>query len=495
MSKNGYILSIDQGTTSSRAAIVSEQGKIISQKNIEFPQYFPKNGWVEHNPKEILSSTIECIKFIIQESQLQIGDIRTAGITNQRETIVAWNKETGEPVYNAIVWQDRRTEDICAKLISDGHTELFQKKTGLIIDPYFSASKIKWLLENVEEAQNLLDQGKLIIGTIDTWLIWNLTNRGSHFTDATNASRTLIYNIQSDEWDEQLLDIFNIPKDILPEVKNSADDFGNISKDFFGYEIPINGVAGDQQAAAFGQLCFGKGDIKSTYGTGCFMLMNTGDSMPISESKLLATTAYKLDNKKIYALEGSIFNAGTVVQWMRDEMKFFSDAHQVEDLARQSKNNITFIPAFTGLGAPYWKSDIRGSIHGITRDTSQADIALAALKSICFQSKDLLLSFLKDTHIDSYSMTMKVDGGMSKNNLMMQFLSDLLRLRIERPVIQETTVMGAAFLAGIYSGMYKSIDELRDLWNTDYVFEPKISEDHANDLYENWLTVINNEVR
>ena len=495
MSKNGYILSIDQGTTSSRAAIVSEDGRIVAQKNIEFNQYFPKNGWVEHNPKEILSSTISCIKFIIQECQLKAGDIRTAGITNQRETIVAWNKETGEPVYNAIVWQDRRTKDICAKLIIDGYTELFQKKTGLIIDPYFSASKIKWIIDNIEDAKDLLNQGKLIVGTIDTWLMWNLTKKKSHFTDATNASRTMIYNIQTDEWDQQLLDIFNIPKNILPEVKNSADDFGNISNDFFGYDIPINGVAGDQQAAAFGQLCFDKGNIKSTYGTGCFMLMNAGDSMPISESKLLSTTAYKLDNKKRYAFEGSIFNAGTVVQWMRDEMKFFNNAYQVEDLARQSKNNITFIPAFTGLGAPYWKSDIRGSIHGITRNTSQADIALAALKSVCFQSKDLLQCFLMDAHIDSYSMTMKVDGGMSKNNLMMQFLSDLLQVRIERPVIQETTVMGVAFLAGIYSGMYKSIDELRDLWNTDHVFEPKISEDHANDLYDNWLTVINNEVR
>ena len=495
MSKNRYILSIDQGTTSSRAAIVSEDGKIVSQKNIEFKQHFPKSGWVEHDPKEILSSTINCIKFIIQESQLETGSIITAGITNQRETVVAWNKETGEPVYNAIVWQDRRTVDICAKLINDDLTVLIQEKTGLVIDPYFSASKIKWILDNVEEAKKLLNQNKLIVGTIDTWLIWNLTNKSSHFTDATNASRTMIYNIQFDKWDQQLLDIFNIPKNILPEVKNSADDFGNIGKNFFGYEIPINGVAGDQQAAAFGQLCFGKGNIKSTYGTGCFMLMNTGDKMPISESKLLSTTAYKLENKKVYALEGSIFNAGTVVQWMRDEMGFFTESSQVENLAKKSKNNITFIPAFTGLGAPYWKSDIRGSIHGITRDTSQADIASAALKSVCFQSKDLLLCFLKDSQIDANSMTMKVDGGMSKNNLMMQFLSDLLRLRIERPVIQETTVMGVAFLAGIYSGMYKSIDELRDLWNTDYVFEPKISEDHANDLYENWLTVINNEVR
>ena len=494
MSKNPYILSIDQGTTSSRAAIVSEEGKIVSQKNIEFKQYFPNDGWVEHDPKEILSSTIECIKFIIKESQLQTGDIRTVGITNQRETTVAWNKESGEPVYNAIVWQDRRTENICAKLISDGLTDLFQEKTGLIIDPYFSASKIKWILENVEEAKKLLNQNKLIVGTIDTWLIWNLTNKLCHFTDATNASRTMIYNIRSDEWDQQLLDIFNIPKNILPEVKNSSDDFGNISKDFFGYEIPINGVAGDQQAAAFGQLCFGKGNIKSTYGTGCFMLMNTGDKMPLSKSKLLSTTAYKLKDKKIYALEGSIFNAGTVVQWMRDEMGFFSNASQVENLARQSKNNITFIPAFTGLGAPYWKSDIRGSIHGITRDTSQADIAFAALKSVCFQSKDLLLCFLKDSLIDENSMTMKVDGGMSKNDLMMQFLSDILRVRIERPVIQETTVMGAAFLAGIFSGMYKSIDELKDLWNTDRVFEPKISEDHANDLYNDWLKVIKNEV-
>ena len=356
MRKNGYILSIDQGTTSSRAALVSQDGNIICQKNIEFKQYFHKSGWVEHNPKDIISSTVDCIESVIQKSGIGLNEIITAGITNQRETVVAWNKITGEPIYNAIVWQDRRTEDICQSLKDQNYQDLIQLKTGLIIDPYFSASKIKWILENVDEAKSLLASNDLLVGTIDAWLIWNLTNKKSHFTDATNASRTMIYNINDDQWDEELLDIFGIPKEILPTVKNSMDDFGLISKDFFGYEITINGVAGDQQAAAFGQLCFEKGMVKSTYGTGCFMLMNTGEEINQSKNKLLSTTAFKNKDKKMYALEGSIFNAGTVVQWMRDELSFYKDSKDVEKLASQSKNIVTFVPAFTGLGAPYWKS-------------------------------------------------------------------------------------------------------------------------------------------
>ena len=493
MTKNGYILSIDQGTTSSRAALVSQDGNIICQKNIEFKQYFPKSGWVEHNPQEIITSTVNCIEYVIEKSGIGQNDIITAGITNQRETIVAWNKKTGDPVYNAIVWQDRRTEYICQSLRDKNYQDLIQLKTGLIIDPYFSASKIQWILEHVDEAKSLASYNNLLIGTIDTWLIWNLTNKQSHVTDATNASRTMIYNINDDQWDEELLKIFCIPKDILPDVKNSMDEFGSINKDFFGYEIPIHGVAGDQQAAAFGQLCFEKGMVKSTYGTGCFMLMNTGQEVNQSQNKLLSTTAFKSKDKKMYALEGSIFNAGTVVQWMRDELSFYNEAKDVEDLASQSKNILTFVPAFTGLGAPYWRSDIRGSIHGITRDTSKSDIALAALKSICFQSKDLFICLQKDMNETASNYIMRVDGGMSQNNLMMQYLTDLLQVPVERPVIQETTVMGAAFLAGLQYGLYKSIDELKNLWKTDHLFEPRSKKEQLDEEYNHWLQIIEKE--
>ena len=494
MTKNGYILSIDQGTTSSRAALISQDGNIICQKNIEFKQYFPGNGWVEHNPNDILKSTIDCIKYVINQSKVSPQEIITAGITNQRETIVAWDKKSGNPIYNAIVWQDRRTEDICENLRERNLQDMIQQKTGLIIDPYFSASKIKWILENVEQAKSLLASNDLLVGTIDTWLIWKLTKEQRHFTDVTNASRTMIFNIINDCWDDELLNIFDIPKEILPEIKNSMDDFGVISSNFFGSEIPICGVAGDQQAAAFGQLCNKKGMIKSTYGTGCFMLMNTGNEIYQSQNKLLSTTAFKVQDKKLYALEGSIFNAGTTVQWMRDELSFFEKSEDIEDLASLSKNDIIFIPAFTGLGAPYWRSDIRGSIHGITRDTSKSDLAMAALKSVCFQSKDLYLSLQKDIRNNSDISVIRVDGGMSRNNLMMQYLSDLLQTKVERPTIQETTVMGAAYLAGLQNGIYKSIEELEDLWKTERVFEPSNKNEKANEDYKRWTATIEREM-
>ena len=494
MTKNGYILSIDQGTTSSRAALISQDGNIICQKNIEFKQYFPGNGWVEHNPNDILKSTIDCIKYVINQSKVSPQEIITAGITNQRETIVAWDKKSGNPIYNAIVWQDRRTEDICENLRERNLQDMIQQKTGLIIDPYFSASKIKWILENVEQAKSLLASNDLLVGTIDTWLIWKLTKEQRHFTDVTNASRTMIFNIINDCWDDELLNIFDIPKEILPEIKNSMDDFGVISSNFFGSEIPICGVAGDQQAAAFGQLCNKKGMIKSTYGTGCFMLMNTGSEIYQSQNKLLSTTAFKVQDKKLYALEGSIFNAGTTVQWMRDELSFFEKSEDIEDLASLSKNDIIFIPAFTGLGAPYWRSDIRGSIHGITRDTSKSDLAMAALKSVCFQSKDLYLSLQKDIRNNSDISVIRVDGGMSRNNLMMQYLSDLLQTKVERPTIQETTVMGAAYLAGLQNGIYKSIEELGDLWKTERVFVPSNKNKKANEDYERWTETIEREM-
>ena len=495
MAKDGYILSIDQGTTSSRALIFADNGQILSQKNYEFTQFYPKNGWVEHDPIEIFDTTVKAIKFVITDSNIDPKDISVAGITNQRETVVVWDKISGKPIHNAIVWQDRRTEEICEKLRKDGFSESITKKTGLIIDPYFSGTKIKWILENVPEAKNKLDSGNLIIGTIDTWLIWNLSKGTSHSTDVTNASRTMLYNIEEDVWDSDLIKKLNIDSSLLPNVKNSCDDFGMIDKSFFGSTILIGGVAGDQQSASIGQLCFKEGMIKSTYGTGCFVLMNTGSKKMESKTNLLATTAYKFNMNKSFALEGSIFNAGTVVQWMRDELNFISNASEIESLSSKSKNQIYFVPAFTGLGAPYWNSDVRGQISGITRDTNKADIALAALKSICFQTRDLFECFKTDTGRPIASFEVRVDGGMSKNNLMMQFLADILGTKVERPVNQESTASGAAYLAGMYSGLYKGIADLEELWKTDRTFEPKMSVDQSDNEYLGWKTTINKLIK
>ena len=436
MSKSPYILAIDQGTSSTRAALIDKNGIIIDQESVEFKQIYPANGWVEHDPLEIMQTVKSTITTIFERNKIIQNDILSCGITNQRETIVAWDKVTGNPLYNAIVWQDRRTQNICQNLIDKDYTNLIQEKTGLIIDPYFSASKIQWLLENIKDKNNL------IVGTIDTWIIWNLTNKTKHLTDITNASRTMLYNIADEVWDHEILDLFNISESILPTVQSNKDDFGTIHSDHFGIEIPIGGVIGDQQSASLGQLCVKKGMIKATYGTGCFVLINTDENKTKSKNKLLTTIASKVDDKKQYAVEGSIFNAGTVVQWLRDEMKLFKDVSEIESLIQNSKNDITFIPAFTGLGAPYWKSDTRGTIYGITRDTSKGDIVKAALKSICFQTKDLLESLKLDLGDEiQEDMTMRVDGGMSNNNWMMQFLADILNIKVERPTNHETTVM------------------------------------------------------
>ncbi len=490
MSLDGYLLSIDQGTTSSRALILDINGNVINQKNFEFKQYFPNDGWVEHDPMEILETTKDAINFVIKETNISPKDINVAGITNQRETVVAWNKKTGKPVYNAIVWQDRRTENFCETLRKKDLTQLVRSKTGLVIDPYFSATKIKWIIENIEEAKNINNANDLLVGTIDSWLIWNLTKGTCHYTDVTNASRTMLYNINEDCWDVELLNIFNVDAKILPEVKRCVDDFGIIDSSLFGAKIQIGGVAGDQQAATIGQACFKEGMVKSTYGTGCFLLMNTGNKFIESNSKLLSTTAYNIFDKKDYALEGSIFNAGTVVQWMRDEMNFIDNASEVEVLANSSQNTIQFIPAFTGLGAPYWNSDVRGQITGITRDTSKADIAMAALKSVCYQTRDLLECLLNDTEVKRNEFTMRVDGGMSKNNLMMQLLSNITQVKVERPVNQESTAVGAAFLAGMKSGLYKDVADVENLWKTDQTFEPAISLDEADQQYNGWLKTV-----
>ena len=487
MSKSPYILAIDQGTSSTRAALIDKKGVIVDQESIEFRQIYPANGWVEHDPLEIIQTVKSTIAIILKRNAIIQNDIVSCGITNQRETIVAWDKVSGKPLYNAIVWQDRRTQEICQKLVDKNYTNLIQEKTGLIIDPYFSASKIQWLLEHIK------DQKNLIVGTIDTWIIWNLTNKAQHVTDITNASRTMLYNIVDETWDQELLDLFKVDKSFLPKVLSNIDDFGTIHPEHFGIEIPIGGVIGDQQSASVGQLCLKKGMIKATYGTGCFVLINTDDNKIKSENKLLSTIASKLDGKKQYAVEGSIFNAGTVVQWLRDEMELFNDVSEIESLIKSSKNDITFIPAFTGLGAPYWKSDTRGTIYGITRDTSKGDIVKAALKSICFQTKDLLESLKLDLGDQmEEDMTMRVDGGMSNNNWMMQFLADILNIKVERPANHETTVMGAAYLAGLRVGFFSSLSDIEDLWKSDRVFVPSMDADERQLMYANWKKTVNN---
>ena len=487
MSKSPYILAIDQGTSSTRAALIDKNGIIIDQESVEFKQIYPANGWVEHDPLEIMQTVKSTITTIFERNKIIQNDILSCGITNQRETIVAWDKITGKPLYNAIVWQDRRTQNICQDLVDKDYTNLIQEKTGLIIDPYFSASKIQWLLENIK------DQNNLIVGTIDTWIIWNLTNKTKHLTDITNASRTMLYNIADEVWDHEILDLFNISESILPTVQSNKDDFGTIHSDHFGIEIPIGGVIGDQQSASLGQLCVKKGMIKATYGTGCFVLINTDENKTKSKNKLLTTIASKVDDKKQYAVEGSIFNAGTVVQWLRDEMKLFKDVSEIESLIQNSKNDITFIPAFTGLGAPYWKSDTRGTIYGITRDTSKGDIVKAALKSICFQTKDLLESLKLDLGDEiQEDMTMRVDGGMSNNNWMMQFLADILNIKVERPTNHETTVMGAAYLAGLKVGFFSNLRDIEDLWKSDRIFIPNMDEEDRHAMYSNWKKIVNN---
>ena len=487
MSKSPYILAIDQGTSSTRAALIDKNGIIIDQESVEFKQIYPANGWVEHDPLEIMQTVKSTITTIFKRNKIIQNDILSCGITNQRETIIAWDKVTGNPLYNAIVWQDRRTQNICQNLVDKDYTNLIQEKTGLIIDPYFSASKIQWLLENIK------DQNNLIVGTIDTWIIWNLSNKTKHLTDITNASRTMLYNIADEVWDHEILDLFNISESILPTVQSNKDDFGTIHSDHFGIEIPIGGVIGDQQSASLGQLCVKKGMIKATYGTGCFVLINTDDNKTKSKNKLLTTIASKVDDKKQYAVEGSIFNAGTVVQWLRDEMKLFKDVSEIESLIQNSKNDITFIPAFTGLGAPYWKSDTRGTIYGITRDTSKGDIVKAALKSICFQTKDLLESLKLDLGDEiQEDMTMRVDGGMSNNNWMMQFLADILNIKVERPTNHETTVMGAAYLAGLKVGFFSNFRDIEDLWKSDRIFIPNMNEEDRQAMYSNWKKTVNN---
>ena len=474
-----YIIAIDQGTTSCRSILFDKNGNIIGTEQKEFKQILPENGWVEHDPIEILNTQTQTLKDLINNNHIDVKEIDSIGITNQRETTVLWNKRTGQPVYNAIVWQDNRTIDFCEKLKRKDLTELISTKTGLVIDSYFSSTKIKWILENVPEAKVLLENDQLLFGTIDTWLIWNLT--GNHYTDVTNASRTQLFNIHSLNWDNDLLDIFNIPNKILPIVKESSDDFG--SWEYNGTSIPITGVAGDQQAALFGQKCTKQGMAKNTYGTGCFMLMNTADKAVKSDNGLLTTIAWSIDGQINYALEGSVFIAGAAIQWLRDALKIINNAAESEKLAHESNNeDIIFIPAFSGLGAPYWKMNVKGSIFGITRDTGINDICKATLQSLALQSRDLLVAMEKDAGFKLEKLA--VDGGACKNNYLMQFQADVLNSEVIRPKNIESTALGAALLAGMKVNFYKNDTHQND--DIDQSFHPEMNKEFINEKIKNW---------
>ena len=484
-----FIISIDQGTTSSRVILFSIKGKIEFVSQFEFKQYFPKNGWVEHNPNEIWSTTLKALKNVINKANKIKGHIVSIGITNQRETTILWNKKTGKPIYNAIVWQDRRTQEYCKILKNKKYENEFRKKTGLFIDPYFSATKVKWILDNVKESKKLLKSKNLLFGTVDTFLIWKLTRGKVHLTEATNASRTMLFNINNNKWDHEILKKLNIPKSILPEVKNSADDFGKTDKKIIGKEIPISAVLGDQQAAAVGQTCFEKGSIKSTYGTGAFVIMNTGSKKINSKNKLLTTICYRLNNKTTYALEGSIFIAGAGVQWLRDKMKLIKKAPETEKIARSSKINdgIYVVPAFSGMGAPYWRPDARGLITGLTRDSTWQSLVRATLESVAYQSYDLFNSMNKD---GLKPRIVKIDGGMVANNWFSQFLSDTINLKVIRPKVLETTALGVALFAGYQVGEFKSFNEIKSIWQKDKAFSPKIKNSLRNQLLQGWKLAI-----
>ena len=445
-----YIISLDQGTTSCRSILFDQNKNIVHVEQQEFTQIMPENGWVEHDAVEILNTQLQTLNLLIQNSNIDIENVDSIGITNQRETTVLWDKKSGKPVYNAIVWQDNRTADFCKSIIKEGHEEIIRNKTGLVVDSYFSSTKIHWILNHSAECKDLIEKGDLLFGTIDTWLIWNLT--GNHFTDVTNASRTQLLNIHELKWDKELLEIFQIPSSILPEVKQSADDFGHWN--FKDHQIPIRGVAGDQQAALFGQECFEKGMAKNTYGTGCFMLMNTGGNIISSKNGLLTTVAWSVNGKVNYALEGSVFIAGAAIQWLRDSLKIINHASETEQLASTTKDeDVLFIPAFSGLGAPYWNMNVKGAILGITRNTGIAEIAKAALESLAFQSKDVLIAMEKDANFKLKSLA--VDGGACQNNYLMQFQADVLNCKVVKPVQIESTALGAAMLAGHKSGFFE----------------------------------------
>lgn len=485
-----YILALDQGTSSSRAIVFDKYGqtKAVSQK--EFTQIFPKPGWVEHNPMEIWSSQASVIAEAITSIDINGLNIAAIGITNQRETTIVWDAETGEPVYNAIVWQDRRTSEFCDCLKRDGRTDLIRSKTGLIIDAYFSATKILWILENVPGARKRADEGKLRFGTVDTWLIWMLTRGEVHVTDVTNASRTMLFNIHTLEWDKELLNLFGIPESMMPEVKSSSEIYGYTKTTLFAHEVPIAGIAGDQQAALFGQMCTEPGSVKNTYGTGCFMLMNSGERPIMSSNNLLTTIAWKIGDTVNYALEGSIFVAGSVVQWLRDGLGIIRSSSEVEALAASVPDNggVYFVPALTGLGAPHWDQYAKGSIYGLSRGSTAAHIARAALEGIAFQTMDIVNAMQRDAGVTLKEL--KVDGGASRNNLLMQFQADILGTSVIRPIVTETTALGAAYLAGLAVGYWESIDHIKSQWGVEMEFKPEASQDTVAELKAGWADAI-----
>ncbi len=485
-----YILSFDQGTTSSRAILFDHQGQIHGIAQKEFTQHFPQPGWVEHDAMEIWSTQIGVASEAISKQNLALTDIAAIGITNQRETTVVWNKKTGLPIYNAIVWQDRRTADYCDTLKAQGKASLIQEKTGLVIDAYFSGSKIKWILDNVDGARDLAAKGELCFGTIDTWLVWKLTNGKVHVTDATNASRTMLFNIHTLQWDTELLALLDIPTSILPTVKSSSEIYGYTNQLFTNHEIPIAGIAGDQQSALFGQMCTAPGMVKNTYGTGCFMLMHTGEKAVTSKNNLLTTIALQINGHTYYALEGSVFIGGAVVQWLRDGLRLIRKSSEIEDLAKQvdHTDGVYLVPAFAGLGAPYWNQHARGTIVGITRGTSSAHIARAALESIAFQSYDLLKAMEADAGIPIAEL--RVDGGATHNNMLMQFQSDIVNTKVIRPTMVETTALGAAYLAGLAVGFWKDIEELRTKWQVDKIFTPEINQEQRSQNIKGWERAI-----
>ena len=483
------ILAIDQGTTSSRAMVFDRGGNVRAVAQQEFKQHYPADGWVEHDPREIWKTCLSVSRAALDEAEKTGDKVSAIGITNQRETTILWDRQTLEPIYNAIVWQDRRTADTCGDLKAQGREENITARTGLVLDPYFSATKAAWILDHVEGARQRADKGSLAFGTVDAFLIAKLTGGATHATDATNASRTSLYNIHDNDWDEALLALFNVPRTILPDVKDSADDFGMTAPEIFGRPIPILGVAGDQQAAAFGQACFSKGDIKSTYGTGCFVLVNTGDAAIRSKNKLLTTIGYRLNGETSYALEGSIFIAGAAVQWLRDELGIIKSAGESEALAKSIDTNggVYLVPAFTGLGAPHWAPDARGAVVGLTRGAGRAELARAALESVVYQTADLMDAVNAD---GAAPRTIRVDGGMVANDWLMQFLADILDLTVVRPRIMETTALGAAYLAGLKAGFYQSTEEIASLWTQDRMFEPKMASDFREKNLRGWKSAL-----
>jgi len=486
---NNCILAIDQGTTSSRALIFDSQGNKLSVGQQEFEQHFPDNGWVEHDAMEIWQSTIASCRNALAAAAITSEQIRCIGITNQRETTIVWDRETGLPIYNAIVWQDRRTSDYCEELKAQHLEETIQQKTGLLIDAYFSASKIRWILENVAGARERAVNGELAFGTVDCFLLWHLTKGRSHRTDATNASRTQLFNIHTQQWDDELLEIFDIPASLLPTVEDCAAEYGECDAELFGSSIPITGIIGDQQAAAFGQCCFWPGMAKSTYGTGCFLLLNTGSQVVKSTNRLLSTVAFRLSGETSYALEGSIFMAGATMQWIRDGLQLIEQASESEALAEKTSEDLSvyLVPAFTGLGAPYWDPAARGALFGLTRDSGVKEVVTAALLSVCYQSKDLLVAIEAD---GGTIASLRVDGGMANNDYVMQKLSDLLNLDVLRPELTETTALGAAYVAGLQAGIFESLEEISAKWELDQRFEPGKDNAWREKRYDGWLDAV-----